>query len=40
MIRDDIENKLISRFSPHFLQVINESHRHNVPAGPESRYCE
>ncbi|HCT6779541.1 TPA: transcriptional regulator BolA [Proteus mirabilis] len=38
MIRDDIENKLISRFSPHFLQVINESHRHNVPAGSESHF--
>ncbi len=38
MIRDNIENKLISRFSPHFLQVINESHRHNVPAGSESHF--
>lgn len=38
MIRDDIESKLASRFSPHVLQVINESHRHNVPEGSESHF--
>ncbi len=33
-----IETKLRAAFSPLHLDVINESHRHNVPAGSESHF--
>lgn len=33
-----IEKKLLSAFSPVFLDVVNESHQHNVPAGSESHF--
>ena len=33
-----IEQKLTSAFSPEFVEVLNESHAHNVPAGSESHF--
>lgn len=36
-IKETIENKLQS-LKPHFLEVINESHKHNVPKGAESHF--
>lgn len=36
-IKETIENKLQS-LKPHFLEVINESHKHNVPKGSESHF--
>lgn len=33
-----IEKKLLTEFSPVHLEVINESHQHNVPAGSESHF--
>ena len=33
-----IEQKLLSSFSPLHLDVINESHQHNVPVGSESHF--
>ncbi|MBX3628796.1 MAG: BolA/IbaG family iron-sulfur metabolism protein [Nitrosomonas sp.] len=36
-IKDTIETKL-QIFQPHYLQVINESHKHNVPKGSESHF--
>lgn len=33
-----IEQKLEQTFKPEFLDVINESHMHNVPAGSESHF--
>nr|CAA6810141.1 MAG: Cell division protein BolA [uncultured Thiotrichaceae bacterium] len=33
-----IEAKLQDAFSPEILDVINESHMHNVPAGSESHF--
>ncbi|XQW84154.1 BolA family protein [Thalassotalea piscium] len=33
-----IEQKLLSAFSPLYLDVINESHKHNVPPGSESHF--
>ncbi|AUH01700.1 transcriptional regulator BolA [Pectobacteriaceae bacterium CE70] len=38
MIRENIEAKLRSSFAPEHLEVINESYRHNVPAGSESHF--
>lgn len=37
MIKNLIEDKLQS-LQPQLLEVINESHRHNVPAGSESHF--
>ncbi len=37
-IESAIEQKLLSAFSPIYLDVINESHQHNVPAGSESHF--
>ncbi|MCC6916261.1 BolA/IbaG family iron-sulfur metabolism protein [Nitrosomonas sp.] len=37
----DMKNKIESRLQslqPQFLEVINESYRHNVPAGSESHF--
>lgn len=33
-----IEQKLLAAFSPLHLDVINESHKHNVPPGSESHF--
>ena len=33
-----IEDKLLTAFSPLHLDVINESHQHNVPTGSESHF--
>jgi len=38
MRRDNIEKKLIESFSPMHLEVIDESHTHNVPQGSESHF--
>lgn len=37
-IQSTIEQKLQSAFSPTHLDVINESHKHNVPPGSESHF--
>lgn len=33
-----IEQKLMQAFTPSVLEVINESHQHNVPPGSESHF--
>lgn len=38
MIREQIEEKLRTAFSPVHLEVHDESYRHNVPAGAESHF--
>ncbi|AVF35583.1 transcriptional regulator BolA [Rahnella sikkimica] len=38
MIREQIEAKLAEAFDPAFLEVTDESYRHNVPAGSESHF--
>ncbi|MBS0054322.1 transcriptional regulator BolA [Yersinia sp. Marseille-Q3913] len=38
LIREQIEEKLKMAFEPDHLEVINESYRHNVPAGSESHF--
>ncbi|OBT06553.1 transcriptional regulator BolA [Vibrio sp. UCD-FRSSP16_10] len=38
MRKQTIEQKLDHHFSPHHLQVINESYKHNVPEGSESHF--
>lgn len=37
-IQQRIEEKLHQAFQPLDMQVINESHQHNVPAGSESHF--
>lgn len=37
-IQQKITDKLEQQFSPSYLQVINESSNHNVPAGSESHF--
>jgi BolA protein len=37
-IQKSIQHKLESAFSPLHLEVINESHMHNVPDGSESHF--
>jgi len=37
-IQATIEQKLLAAFSPKFLDVVNESHTHNVPPGSESHF--
>ncbi len=37
-IEASIHDKLVDAFTPSVLQVINESHGHNVPAGSESHF--
>lgn len=37
-VKHRIETKLKSAFSPQHLEVINESHKHNVPAGSETHF--
>ncbi|MDH3451745.1 MAG: BolA/IbaG family iron-sulfur metabolism protein [Gammaproteobacteria bacterium] len=36
--RTRIEDKLQAAFAPTFLEVLNESHQHNVPPGSESHF--
>ena len=38
IIQRIIEEKLVTAFSPLHLEVINESHNHNVPNGSESHF--
>ncbi len=38
MIRERIEEKLRAAFQPVFLEVVDESYRHNVPPGSESHF--
>lgn len=38
MVREQIEEKLKAAFDPVFLEVTDESYRHNVPAGSESHF--
>lgn len=33
-----IEEKLLQTFAPEFMEVINESHRHNVPIASETHF--
>jgi len=37
-VEDDISKKLQALLQPSYLQVSNESHMHNVPAGSESHF--
>lgn len=37
-LKSHIEQKLRSEFAPLHLQVVNESHMHNVPEGSESHF--
>ena len=37
-LKRQIEDKLNARFVPEHLEVINESHQHNVPEGSESHF--
>ncbi|MDX7999104.1 transcriptional regulator BolA [Xenorhabdus sp. Reich] len=38
MVRQEIERKLQAAFKPSHLEVVDESYRHNVPAGSESHF--
>lgn len=38
MIQVQIEDKLRKAFAPAYLNIENESYRHNVPAGAESHF--
>ncbi|WP_118985109.1 transcriptional regulator BolA [Photorhabdus sp. CRCIA-P01] len=38
MVYQDIEEKLQAAFNPSYLEVIDESYRHNVPVGSESHF--
>lgn len=38
MFREQIEAKLRAAFDPVYLEVVDESYRHNVPAGAESHF--
>ena len=37
-VQTSIEKKLSERFAPLHLEVVNESHMHNVPEGSESHF--
>ena len=37
-IQTQIQKKLTAAFTPEHLEVVNESHQHNVPAGSESHF--
>ena len=37
-VESDIIEKLQSQLNPVFLEVVNESHTHNVPPGSESHF--
>jgi BolA protein len=38
MFREQIEAKIRAAFNPAYLEVTDESYRHNVPAGSESHF--
>jgi len=38
IIQNNITKKLTDAFSPEHLEVLNESHMHNVPEGSESHF--
>ncbi|WP_100643782.1 transcriptional regulator BolA [Alteromonas facilis] len=38
IIQQQITDKLTNQLSPLFLDVVNESHQHNVPEGSESHF--
>ena len=38
IIEKQITDKLLAHFSPEYLDVLNESHNHNVPSGSESHF--
>ena len=38
MIKEQIEDKLHQHFDPELLDVVDESHQHNVPIGAESHF--
>ena len=38
LLQDRIIERLQVTFVPDYLEVLNESHRHNVPAGSESHF--
>ena len=37
-VAERIESKLSAAFSPQFLEVVNESHMHSVPANSETHF--
>ena len=37
-VEEDISEKLQNALKPQYLEVINESHMHNVPPGSESHF--
>lgn len=37
-VQDSIQQKLEAHFSPSYLEVLNESHMHNVPANSETHF--
>jgi BolA protein len=37
-IQQQINDKLRQQFAPQYLEVVNESNNHNVPAGSESHF--
>lgn len=37
-VQSQIETKLAQALAPGFLEVLNESHQHSVPAGSESHF--
>ena len=37
-MRDTIESKLSKALSPEFIEIIDESHGHNVPAGAQTHF--
>ena len=38
IVQSQIETKLTAAFQPEHMQVVNESHMHNVPPGSESHF--
>ena len=37
-VKEQITNKLVSKFQPKFIEVENESYKHSVPEGSESHF--
>lgn len=37
-VRDTIEDKLRKGYAPSYIEVVDESHGHNVPAGAQSHF--
>ena len=38
IVQQRINDKLQAELSPEYLEVVNESHNHNVPSGSESHF--